>query len=179
MYRGRSFEEHYNHFSDRLKERYNLEITEEEYIDLVVKENYYKLSSNATFCSTCFKGVEIVAVYDRVAKRFRTCLPYDINILPIPNTFIEKYIRRTYFNEFVNNKIKEVRELNELWLLDKKTLFMTHPKPIAHLVYAMKKAENFGFDLYKTKVYLIQVISTLYEYEILEYNSKRQEEETL
>ncbi len=140
MYPSKTYEQHFSHFKERLKERYNLDITEDEYNSLTIKKAYYKLKAHAVFVSVIHRGVSILVIYSSRDKLFKTCLPLDLNNLPVPHIFKSKF-KRESFNDYLNNKIIELRNMSHLKDLDERMLFTNHTKEIATLYYIISKRD--------------------------------------
>jgi hypothetical protein len=69
------------HFIARVKERYGVDMTQEEYHELLASGAYrgcFIKSTNATIGTINFKGVEIWCLYSTEHKLFLTALPSDI-----------------------------------------------------------------------------------------------------
>jgi hypothetical protein len=162
-------EEIFVHFKRRLKERYNLDITENEYKNLTIKEVYYKLNSNRSFCKIVINNTDVNVIWDNDVRLFRTCLPYDLDILPVPK-IMRGSVDLYKFNEFVNNKIKEANSNTELFYLDSKNLFTENKIEIASIISLIKKCKYLDFNDMKTKVALTLLIAKHSYNEIIDYS---------
>lgn len=70
-----------SHFIERLKERYDLDMTPEEYHALLAGKTYVGLFDRGAAHSVgtvMFKGVKVWCLYNRVLHLFTTCFPPDV-----------------------------------------------------------------------------------------------------
>lgn len=135
--------EKYKHFSERLKERYNISISETEYNDLNSKfttknyfKYYYRLSGNRKFGSIIIKEKEVFVIYDKELKRFVTC--YFFKTFPLPKE-LKNLLTIDEFNEYIENKLLLVDIIFEWYKVnnfDNQKLFKEKPFNENHRTYS-------------------------------------------
>lgn len=118
------------HFRQRLKERYNIEISESEYFELSKKliDVMYKLNSNKSFGVLNIKGQDVLVIRNNDMKALQTVYIKDDMRLPVPMGYRTKGITPQQFNIDLKKKLDELKELSKLLLtMDTKTFFMSKP----------------------------------------------------
>jgi len=74
--------EKFKHFSERLKERYNLDIDVQEYLalsdNICAKNGLFSINENATLIRFEFKDTVIYGIYSKSEKLLITALPHDV-----------------------------------------------------------------------------------------------------
>lgn len=113
----KQLDEHRKHFIERLKERYDIDITEKQYNELCnLKTSKYKgilsKSSNSTIGIAKIKNQEVWVLYNSKTKCFSTCYPSDIE------TNIESAFRASFGS--VVRRIAKV--IFDAYLLEKENL---------------------------------------------------------
>lgn len=112
-------EEIKTHFLLRLKERYNIALSDEEYNDIhhykgfgfskIIEQpiiNWVKISANTSVIIFKLKGKFILAIYSKRRGRFITALPwesYDDSSRLVPNVF-----KKSNLKEFAIQKYNEI-----------------------------------------------------------------------
>lgn len=107
------------HFLLRLKERYNIELSDEEYNDIhhykgfgfskIIEQpiiNWVKISANTSVIIFKLKGKFILSIYSKRRGRFITALPwnsYDDSSRLVPNVF-----KKSNLKEFAIQKYNEI-----------------------------------------------------------------------
>lgn len=152
----KSMDEHIAHFKQRLLERFNIELTTEEYYKLVntiaTARHIYQLTASNGVHSMQIKGVEVWVIYgkalDRIPARLKTALiPYKG--LVVPNRLAHKYDNVT-FTKRVGDLIQHIFEISKtIDLNDTKTFFLGHPElptPIKSMALSYKR-HNDAWDI--------------------------------
>lgn len=91
----KTYEQHRAHFIDRLKLRYEIDISADEYDDLLKNQHrkgfrgHIKKSGGKTFGEMQIKGIRVVLLYNNETKSFDTCYP------PTTTENIDELIRAT------------------------------------------------------------------------------------
>jgi hypothetical protein len=113
------------HFIQRLKERYNIDITEHEY-DRLLKTSklhfLYRIRKTMSVVFIRIKGTPVLCLYQRKQKthtitgvqvqaRLVTCFTMEQRI-PCPGILIKKGYNRENFEKDMNDIIKQVHELS-------------------------------------------------------------------
>jgi hypothetical protein len=124
-------EEHIELFKKRLIEKFNIEITTDEYFELVANigqaKHIYHLNTQTGIYSMFIKGVEVWVVYgiatDRIEARLKTALtPYKRYL--VPDEFDDEYTSDE-FTLKVNETVEYFKEVSkQLDLNNKKDFFM-------------------------------------------------------
>lgn len=120
---------HFPHFRDRLKERYNLDISLEEYLALneePVLPIYY-ISCQNKIGTVSFKGVELVVIKYMNPKVLKTVLLKDREY-PMPKIIKEAGFTKEQFHAGLKAVIKEIEDVKEIFLTKTaKEIYMTRP----------------------------------------------------
>lgn len=145
-------EEHIAHFKKRLKERFNIEITTEEYDELVgsiaYAKNIYHLNSSNIVYSLMIKGVEVWVIYaktnDKLPSRLKTAMVPFKNLL-VPDCLAHKY-NNMMFTQRVGELIVEITEISKLVDLNNVKEFFIGHQEISPLMKSLalqfKKYDN-------------------------------------
>lgn len=107
---------YYQHFSDRLKRRYNLEISFDEYIDLCQKDIdlLYVLTPNKRVGYIEIKGKRVMIIRCNASRLLNTCLR-EGQPLMTPNKYKNRGISQDQFNDDLNFALFKIEIMTE-WL---------------------------------------------------------------
>jgi hypothetical protein len=146
-------EYYYPHFKQRLKERYNLDITYNQYEDLC-KQNpiiVYELSFHNRYAIVTFNNVKLHVIRYN-PNILKTVVIDDNTKRPIPRKLLLQGMSKEEFNERLNNCLSVINNLKDHFLSlkkDTKVFFMTRNTNYPFLYYtlafqmALNKLVNF------------------------------------
>lgn len=137
----KSYEETRVHFIQRIKERYNIILLEDEY-DALLKQardfdSIYKINSNTKLVLATIKGEKVFSIYKKGLKekggwgatktRLLTCLKLNGNNFPCPHSLLRKGIKKEDFEIEMNLTISKVMELSkEIEKVGRKEFFLNN-----------------------------------------------------
>lgn len=135
-----SVDYYFPHFQQRLKERYNLDITLDEYHELNAQELkiMYKLSANNKLGTLEFKGIEIIVIKYRQPTLLKTALTSK-QLMPAPLEAKKRGITRHMFHEDLEILSKEVEKVKQIFIEmnDKRAYFVNKPGGYPDWMYSM------------------------------------------
>jgi hypothetical protein len=144
---------YYNHFNLRLKERYNLSLTLEEYLEYCNKEIdfIYDISCNKRFGSLKIKGVDTWVIRDNGARLLNTVILIDEQRLPLPIDLRLKGLDGIEFNSLIQNKLKIIDELVSLLTngMSRRDLFVNRPFNYPKWIYVAAEKKERGFLIFE------------------------------
>lgn len=172
---GATFESAQNylsdHFIERLKERYDITISENKYWELVDApfEYVYEINSNKYVAKLIIEGQEVFVIKGRETKTLNTVIDMTKS-LPIPTKLklIEGYNSTSFDKDYdeIQNQMNEIVEWLKNNNYDNKTLFLTKPFNYDNTIYgaAMVAIRNFKENNNKN-----HIIGTIVKNIILKY----------
>lgn len=154
------------HFIMRLKERYNIIITNDEYDEIVKNNDYiriYNLSFRRKLVWAKIKNENVLCIHNKKIKDIRessllTCLPFSQeNRLPVPKIFGINDFDSINFEESVNIILKEVFTLlNDYYSMGTKNFFINHPTNINYKAIIHFWNKNGEIDLDRVIDYVVK-----------------------
>ena len=154
-------EYYYPHFNKRLKERYGLFVTIEEYIELCKKEIelMYILSPNKRFGVLKIKDVDVWVIRCNAGKQLNTALSQK-GALPLPLRYRKVGVTTERFNTDLKLAIERIEYLKDCFfaLNDKRKFFVEKPGGFPDWMY--RAAYSMALE-FKTHV-MLRVVRNLY-----------------
>lgn len=154
------FEYFFNHFKMRLIERYDIDITKEEYIELCKKDIdiLYRLSSNKRIGFLKIKEKKVMVIRCNKEKVLNTAL-LEGGELPIPAAYKREGITREKFNSDLKKALEKIETLKEEMATSKnKKIFFV--EKIKHYPLWMIGAANAASE--NKKVIISKIVFSLY-----------------
>lgn len=155
------YEDIREHYIQRLKERYNIVISDEEYdaiLDDVKKNNFikiYSLSFNRKIIWVKIRDKYVLSIYNKKVKNLRvgallTCLELNESLrIPVPKMFGINGFKPIDFENSVNNIIKGAFDLlDDYNRMGTRDFFINYPadKHLKSLIYFWAKTGEIELD---------------------------------
>lgn len=155
----KSEQQHINHFKARMLERFGLEVSTEEYYELVkraaVSRKVYSLASSNIIKEIEFKGKLMWVIYapkidwqdQIVPARLKTVFP-RFEKYSVPNNLADKFDTDTFTAAVKHIQYKVVVLAKELDLENRKEFFMREdiPMSLKHAALVFKRDANYERD---------------------------------
>ncbi len=166
--RFKPFKYHREHFITRLKERFEIEITEEEYANLVdhigsgEPKKIYSINEGNTVYSMIINGKEVWVLYGRKGNK----LPARLKTAMLPHRFLvpdcvsHLFNHETFTNEVIAS-INSIKKLSEDIDLEDKVKFFSRkdlPEQIKFAALKFKEFNNeFAIEVMKPAINIIKL----------------------
>jgi len=161
-------EYYYPHFKQRLKERYNMDIIYDEYVDLCHQNPFiiYELSHNNRYATVLFNSVKLYTI--RYNPNILKTVIIDNEISrPIPRQLRLWGMSKEEFNNRLNNNLMIIHGLKDHLIslnYDYKKFFTTKNTSYPFVFYGL--AADFAKGKTKTYTQLIEYMIKMYYKEI-------------